>query len=30
VRNIAAALRSCAWHAQRAIDLVTTPEAITQ
>jgi len=30
VRNIAAALRSCAWHAERAIDLVTTPFPIMQ
>ena len=30
VRNIAAALRTHAWHAQRAISLVTTPQAITQ
>lgn len=30
VRNIAAALRSHAWHAQRAIALVTTSERITQ
>ena len=30
VRNIAAALRSHAWHAHRAIALVTTPQKITQ
>jgi len=30
VRNIAAALRTHAWHAQRAIALVTTPLRITQ
>lgn len=30
VRNIAAALRTHAWHAQRAIALVTTPQEITQ
>ena len=30
VRNIAAALRTHAWHAQRAIALVTTPQGITQ
>ena len=30
VRNIAAALRTHAWHAQRAIALVTTSEGITQ
>lgn len=29
-RNIAAALRTHAWHAQRAIALVTTPQGITQ
>lgn len=28
--NIAAALRTHAWHAQRAIALVTTPQEITQ
>lgn len=30
VHNIAAALRTHAWHAQRAIALVTTPQGITQ
>jgi len=30
VRNIAAALRTHAWHAQRAIALVTAPEGIMQ
>ena len=30
LRNIAAALRTHAWHAQRAIALVTTPQGITQ
>ena len=30
VRNIAAALRTHAWHAQRAIALVTTPQEIPQ
>jgi|GEM_PF-1948750 len=30
VRNIAAALRIHAWHARRAIALVTTPQRITQ
>ena len=30
VRNIAAALRTHAWHAQRAIALVTSPEGIMQ
>jgi hypothetical protein len=30
VRNIAAALRTHAWHAHRAIALVTTPQGITQ
>jgi len=30
VRNIAAALRTHAWHAQRAIALVTSPQGITQ
>lgn len=30
VGNLAAALRSCAWHAERAIDLVTRPSPITQ
>jgi len=29
VRTIAAALRTHAWHAQRAIALVTTPQGIT-
>jgi hypothetical protein len=30
VRNIAAALRTHAWHAQRAITLVTAPQGIMQ
>jgi len=30
VRNIAAALRTHAWHAQRAIALITSPQGITQ
>lgn len=30
VRNIAAALRTHAWHAQRTITLVTTPQGIMQ
>jgi hypothetical protein len=30
VRNIAAALRTHAWHAQRAIALVTTPRGMTR
>jgi len=30
VRNIAAARRTHAWHAQRAIALVTAPQGITQ
>lgn len=30
VRNIAAATRTCAWHAARAITLVTSPKAIMQ
>ena len=30
VRSIAAALRTHAWHARRAIALVTTPQGITQ
>lgn len=30
LRNIAAALRTHAWHAHRAIALVTTPQEITQ
>ena len=30
VRNIAAALRTHAWHAQRAIALVASPQGITQ